>query len=377
MNTQGGTLSSFFEHSPDFLFVADLDGNLVRTSRCLDEELGITGRISFTELVHPGDRDSLSAWSRFREGRPDVLFECRLRIKSGLYRNFSISAKRMPETNEVCGSLRGTAVVDAGIAYSHKIFRAILDNLPIMVGAMDSNGVLQLGEGKGLEAIGVKPGQLVGLNVVEVYKDAPQVVDNFRRAIRGETFSKLTEFDGMYFQNWYLPVRNDQGELESAISVTLDMTDSKRVEKELLAQIELIEGQKQVIRSLATPIIQVWDGVLTMPLVGVVDSMRAADVMNSLLQEVVRTRARFALLDVTGVEVMDTATAGHILRLIHALRLLGAEGVVTGVRPVIAQTMVGIGVDMADIVTLRSLREGLQYCIRRIAEEGQESEQYG
>jgi rsbT co-antagonist protein RsbR len=72
---------------------------------------------------------------------------------------------------------------------------------------------------------------------------------------------------------------------------------------------------------------------------------------------------------------MDTATAGHILRLIQALRLLGAEGIVTGVRPVIAQTMVGIGVDMANIVTLRSLREGLQYCIRSIAGEAREKAQ--
>jgi rsbT co-antagonist protein RsbR len=229
---------------------------------------------------------------------------------------------------------------------------------------MDPNGVLLLGEGKGLEAVGVKPGQLVGMNMLEVYAGSPQVLENYKRATRGESFVTHTDYEGKTFANWFVPVHNEKGELESAISVTLDVSESKRIEKELLAQIELIEGQKQVIRSLATPIIQVWDGVLTMPLVGVVDSMRAADVMNSLLMEVVRTRARYALIDVTGVEVMDTATAGHILRLIQAIRLLGAEGVVTGVRPVIAQTMVGIGVDMANIVTLRSLREGLQYCIR-------------
>ncbi|HLM75124.1 MAG TPA: PAS domain S-box protein [Polyangiaceae bacterium] len=375
MSAQGGSLSTYFEHSPDFLFVTDLDGSLLRTSRCLEEELGLTAPASFGELVHPADRDSLSGWSRLREGQPDVLFECRLRVKGGLYRHFTVSARRVPEANEVCGSLRGAATVDAGVVHSHKIFRAILDNLPIMVGVVDPNGVLLLGEGKGLEAVGVKPGQLVGMNVLEVYADAPEVVANYQRAIRGEAFSMDTRFGDQYFTNWYVPVRNERGELESAINVTLDITESKRVEKELLAQIELIEGQKQVIRSLATPIIQVWDGVLTMPLVGVVDSMRAADVMNSLLLEVVRTRARFALLDVTGVEVMDTATAGHILRLIQALRLLGAEGIVTGVRPVIAQTMVGIGVDMANIVTLRSLREGLQYCIRSIASEAREKAQ--
>jgi rsbT co-antagonist protein RsbR len=364
MNTQGSPLSSYFEHSPDLLFVADLDGSLLQTSRALDEELGLTGRTSFNDLVHPADRDALGAWSGLREGQAEASFECRLRVKGGLYRHFFVSGRRAPETNEVCGSLRGTTPVDAGILYSNKIFRTILDNLPIMVGAMDPNGVLLLGEGKGLEAVGVKPGQLVGMNMLEVYAGSPQVLENYKRATRGESFVTHTDYEGKTFANWFVPVHNEKGELESAISVTLDVSESKRIEKELLAQIELIEGQKQVIRSLATPIIQVWDGVLTMPLVGVVDSMRAADVMNSLLMEVVRTRARYALIDVTGVEVMDTATAGHILRLIQAIRLLGAEGIVTGVRPVIAQTMVGIGVDMANIVTLRSLREGLQYCIR-------------
>jgi rsbT co-antagonist protein RsbR len=375
MNAQDASLGSFFDHSPDFLFIADLDGGLLRTSRALDEELGLTDRASLAELVHPGDRDSLSAWSRLREGQPDVQIECRLRVKDGRYRYFTLSARRGPEANEVCGSLRGSAPAEGSGLHAHKIYRAILENLPIMVGAVDTKGILLLGDGKGLEAVGVKPGQLVGMNVLEVYAGAPDVVENFKRASRGETFATQTHFGDNYFANWYLPVRDERGDCEAGIVLTLDISESKRVEKELLAQIELIEGQKQVIRSLATPIIQVWDGVLTMPLVGVVDSMRASDVMNNLLLEVVRTRARFALLDVTGVEVMDTATAGHILRLIQALRLLGAEGIVTGVRPVIAQTMVGIGVDMANIVTLRSLREGLQYCIRRIADEANEGPQ--
>lgn len=345
----------------------DPDGKLLRWSRALEQELGLTDSASLVELIHADERDALATWMAARGDAGDLQLDCRVRVKLGLYRHFTLSLRRAAGATEACGSLRPRVAIDAGVAYSHKIFRGILDNLPFIVGVIDKSGVIRLGEGKGHESLGVKEGQFVGMNVFELYANEPPVLAAMKRALEGESYHFMNQLNGMHFSNWFLPVRDEKGEVESLITVSLDISESKRVEQELLAQIELIEGQKMVIRSLATPIIQVWDGVLTMPLVGVVDSMRASDVMSSLLAEVVRTRARYALLDVTGVEVMDTATAGHILRLIQAIRLLGAEGIVTGVRPVIAQTMVSIGVDMASIVTLRSLREGLQYCIQGMA----------
>ena len=91
----------------------------------------------------------------------------------------------------------------------------------------------------------------------------------------------------------------------------------------------------------------------------------AAEVTTNLLTEVNRRRARFALLDLTGVEVIDTGTAAHLLSMVRGIRLLGAEGVLTGIRPVIAQTMVSLGIDIAGITTLATLREGIFYCMRR------------
>jgi rsbT co-antagonist protein RsbR len=149
--------------------------------------------------------------------------------------------------------------------------------------------------------------------------------------------------------------------------VGLDVSESKRKEQELSTQLELIQQQQQIIRELGTPIIQVWDEVLTVPMMGVVDSRRAADLMEDLLAEVVRTRARFAILDLTGVEVLDTATASHILRMVASIRLLGAEGIITGIRPTVAQTMVTLGVDLSTIVTLATLRDGLKLCMKKLA----------
>jgi rsbT co-antagonist protein RsbR len=121
-----------------------------------------------------------------------------------------------------------------------------------------------------------------------------------------------------------------------------------------------------VINDLSIPVIEVWDKVLALPLLGIVDSMRAAEVMTGLLAAVVNKGSNFVLLDMTGVEVVDTATASHIIDLIRALRLVGAEGIITGIRSSVAQTMVSLGVGLEGMNTRATLRQGLHYCIRQL-----------
>lgn len=137
--------------------------------------------------------------------------------------------------------------------------------------------------------------------------------------------------------------------------------DYRRVEEELRQR---VEAQQDAIHSMSTPIIQVWDDILTMPVVGLVDSMRAADMKNSLLETVARTGAKFAIVDLTGVDTVDTATADHLLKVMRAVGLLGARCVLTGIQPSVAQIIVALGLDMHGVITLRSLREGLKYCMR-------------
>jgi PAS domain S-box-containing protein len=134
--------------------------------------------------------------------------------------------------------------------------------------------------------------------------------------------------------------------------------------RHLASQLALVQRQREVIRNLETPILQVWDKVLTVPMLGVVDSGRAARVMDDLLAAVTRDQARFAILDLTGVELVDTATAAHLLSLISAVRLLGAEGIITGIRPNVAHTVVSLGLDLSSIIAKANLREGLSFAIR-------------
>lgn len=127
-----------------------------------------------------------------------------------------------------------------------------------------------------------------------------------------------------------------------------------------------IDAQEDAIHSMSTPIIQVWDDIVTMPVVGLVDSARASDMKNSLLETVARTGAKFAIVDLTGVDILDTATADHLLKVMRAVGLLGARCILTGIQPSVAQIVVSLGVDMHGVITLRSLREGLKFCMRKM-----------
>jgi rsbT co-antagonist protein RsbR len=135
-------------------------------------------------------------------------------------------------------------------------------------------------------------------------------------------------------------------------------------QKELEEKLRTIEEQRAAIRELSTPVIEIWEGVLCMPVVGVMDSSRSADMTEGLLRAIVDKKVRHAVIDITGIEVMDTSTADHFIRMARAVRMLGAQCVLTGISPGIAQTIVNMGLDLGGIVTHRSLRDALQHYVR-------------
>lgn len=131
-------------------------------------------------------------------------------------------------------------------------------------------------------------------------------------------------------------------------------------QKDLEAKLELIERQKSAIRELSTPVIEVWANVLCLPVVGVMDTARSSEMTEALLRAVTEKKARYTVIDVTGIEVMDTRTADHFLRMAKAVHLLGAECVIAGISPSIAQTIVHMGVDLSGVVTFRTMREAME-----------------
>lgn len=136
---------------------------------------------------------------------------------------------------------------------------------------------------------------------------------------------------------------------------------------ELEEKLAMIEKQRAAIRDLSTPIMEVWDGVLCLPVVGVMDTARSSDMTSALLEAVVEKKTRCTIIDITGIDVMDTRTVDHFMRMASAVRLLGAECVLTGVNPHIAQTVVHMGIDLTSITIHRTLHEALQQFVEKRA----------
>ena len=128
---------------------------------------------------------------------------------------------------------------------------------------------------------------------------------------------------------------------------------------------KFIARQQEELMELSTPVVKLWDGILALPIIGTLDSARTQVVMESLLQAVVQTNSRFAIIDITGVPTVDTLVAQHLLKTITAARLMGAECIISGVRPQIAQTIVHLGIDLAGVVTKAKLADAFALALQR------------
>jgi len=143
-------------------------------------------------------------------------------------------------------------------------------------------------------------------------------------------------------------------------SLGAEQEKARSYQQDLEGKLATIERQRIAIQELSTPIMEVWDGVLCVPVVGLMDTARSSEMTNTLLRAVVDKGAKCAIIDITGIDVMDTRTVDHFVRMAKAVRLLGSECVLTGMNPHIAQTCVHMGLDLSNVITHRNLRDALQ-----------------
>lgn len=200
------------------------------------------------------------------------------------------------------------------------------------------------------------------------------------RALRGEHVENVEMYichpppkEGRWLLMSVRPIRVE-GKDRGAVLIFRDITEKKLREIELERQLvrekernDLLERMKDALQQLSTPILEVWEDVLALPVIGVVDSMRAAEMMERVLAEVERRQCRYLIIDITGVDVIDTATADRFAKLVTAVEILGAQCFLTGARAMVAQTMASLGVDMGRMTTLRTLKHALGECMRLTA----------
>jgi rsbT co-antagonist protein RsbR len=150
------------------------------------------------------------------------------------------------------------------------------------------------------------------------------------------------------------------------VTLLLDQLGLHTVKAFQRAREEIINRQQQELLELSTPVVKLWDGILALPMIGTLDSSRTQIVMESLLQKIVDTESQIAILDITGVPTVDTLVAQHLLKTVTALRLMGAECIISGVRPQIAQTIVHLGVDLQGVTTKANLADALRLAMKRV-----------
>jgi rsbT co-antagonist protein RsbR len=150
-----------------------------------------------------------------------------------------------------------------------------------------------------------------------------------------------------------------------AVSSVLDKFGLFTIEVFQKARDQIIVRQQQELLELSTPVVKLWNGILALPLIGTLDSARTQVVMENILQKIVDTGAEIAIIDITGVPMVDTLVAQHLMKTIAAARLMGADCIISGIRPQIAQTIVHLGVNLEDVVTKATLADAFLVALER------------
>ena len=163
----------------------------------------------------------------------------------------------------------------------------------------------------------------------------------------------------------YIPMHDEEGNIEAMVVVAFDITESKKRQlAELQEREAVIEQQSSTLKELSTPLLLISDEVMVVPLIGAIDSSRAQRIMETLLIGIAERGMSVAIIDITGVPIVDTQIANILIQATQAVRLLGAQVILTGIRPEIAQTLVALDVDLSEIIVRGTLQAGIAYAIQ-------------
>lgn len=414
---QTDELDRFFELSVDLVGTAGFDGRFRRIGNAWERTLGFSREellsTPFIDFVHPDDRErTLSESARAFAGNGSVTFTNRYRCRDGSYRWIEWNSSAHPGEELVYFVARDVTDrkrAEESLLAAESRFRAAvdgsLDAFFVLRCAFDDAGtlvdfVLTDANQRAVEGMSMPREEIVGRRLSEVMPAARKLgqLDRCARVFRtGERLLEEQESqspggEGRWLQNQIIP-------LSDGVAIAIrDITPFKRLEAELREALQrraiygeeleaknrllaaenaerqraeaVMRQQQETMVAMSTPIIQAWEGILVLPIIGTVETARANHIMERLLAEIVRTSARFAILDLTGVSAVDAATVAHLLAVVRAANLLGSSCLVSGISPGIARTMTELGGAEGGFTTFGVLQNALRYALSRCGEKG-------
>jgi PAS domain S-box-containing protein len=265
------------------------------------------------------------------------------------------------------------ARAESALRGSQALLQAVLDGSPDVIFAKDTEGRYILVNQQAARGVSREQRDVLGKTDYDFF---PKETADFIRARdkrvieTGEPCEReevLLGYDGeRTLRTSMYPLRNDEGVIYGVCGVASDLTDRKRQEAERVRlQEQVIEAQQSALRELSTPLIPLAERVVMMPLIGSIDRARAEQALDTLLRGVTQHRAEIAILDITGVSNVDAEVAAALVRAARAVELLGAQAILTGVRPEVAQTLVTLDVDLGGVVTSGTLQSGVAHALAR------------
>lgn len=267
------------------------------------------------------------------------------------------------------------------LAEELEILRASIDGMPVGVVIQDASRRTRV-YNTAMRWMAGEPEAPRPVFLGDGVSPAPPERDPTSRALEGEVIDNLESMVGAEApggtERWISqsarPVRSADGATRAAVTITRDVTEHKEILRELDEAILASDAEKQAlitrlergIDALSTPIIEVWDDILALPVIGAVDERRGSEITSRLLDEVVSRGSRYVIIDWTGVETLDTSSADHLLRLVRAVELVGAECILTGIRPAVAVALLHVDVRFEELLLHRSVKYGLRHCLARL-----------
>lgn len=235
----------------------------------------------------------------------------------------------------------------------------ILDQLPTPVMAVDRDLKIVFMNSMGLRLLGMALDEIVGVPCADLMnsKHCHTAECRMRQAMERDalcTARNEINIEGKAIPIEYsaAPLKDDSGNIIGGLEYVLDITERVRHENKLMEQ-------SRTIREISTPAIKLWDRIVVLPVVGVIDSLRAQQMMETMLTKITETSSKVIILDIQGVAAVDTAVANHLIKITKATRLMGCRCVISGISSAVAQTLVQLGIDLGDVVTHSTLKDAL------------------